>query len=226
MPHHPCAQRVTSDFFLSQAFTPLPAAWAKGPGRVCHHKPGRQITHFRQHLPEHNKRSPSPVPKTASEQKANTVFSENGFVCWVIVSWACCTQSSIHFSILMWGLAGLCLIADFCPAQPVPMLHSYPPFSVSKCQHFHFFLRDFWVKKCYPQIPLSFLKQIAVHLVSLINRNLFLQQPGVWNQGVSCVTSLWKLQAIVFLVLPYASSGPASVLTASLRPFLLPEDSS
>lgn len=131
MPHHSCAQSVTSDFFLSQAFTPLPAAWAKSPGHVCHHKPGRQTTHFRQHLPEHNKRPPSPVPKTASEQKANTVLSENGYVCWVIVSWACCTQSSIHISILMWGLARLCLIANFCPAQPVPMLHSYPPFSQS-----------------------------------------------------------------------------------------------
>lgn len=58
-----------------------------------------------------------------------------------------------------------------------------------KCQHFHFFPRDFWVKKRYPQAPFEFFffKQLAAHLVSLINKNLFLPQPGVWNQGVSCV---------------------------------------
>lgn len=47
MQHHPSAQRVTSDSFLSQAITTLPATRAKNPGCVCHHKPGRQTTHFR-----------------------------------------------------------------------------------------------------------------------------------------------------------------------------------
>lgn len=116
---------------------------------------------------------PTPIDSKWGRQKGHA----QRMTCWVIIPLTFhCTWSSICLSALPRWLAGPCLFAVFYWAQLDPWCYMVISHSPNLSAFSFLPARCFWLKKSFPQAPLSFLrflKQSATHFVSWINKIYF-----------------------------------------------------